>query len=78
MRSDIFRIHLSRRELEPKQFDLAELAQVSDGFSGAEIEQVVVGAFYAAQARQKMVDQELLLQEIKRTLRAKRVNKSTG
>ncbi|MCY1273721.1 ATP-dependent zinc metalloprotease FtsH [compost metagenome] len=67
VRAEIFRIHLQRRELEPQQFDLGELAQVSDGFSGAEIEQVVVSAFYAGQARQKTVDQELLLQEIKRT-----------
>ncbi|MNE33123.1 ATP-dependent zinc metalloprotease FtsH [compost metagenome] len=67
VRADIFRIHLVRRELDPVQFDLAELAQASDGFSGAEIEQVVVGAFYAGQAQQKTVDQELLLQELKRT-----------
>ncbi|MBO3277579.1 AAA family ATPase [Pseudomonas schmalbachii] len=67
VRGDIFRIHLVRRELDPAQFDLAELAQASDGFSGAEIEQVVVGAFYAGQAQQKTVDQELLLQELKRT-----------
>lgn len=67
VRMDIFRIHLQRRELDPTQFDLSALADASDGFSGAEIEQVVVGAVYAGQARQKTVDQELLLEEIKRT-----------
>jgi SpoVK/Ycf46/Vps4 family AAA+-type ATPase len=41
-RRDIFRIHLSRRKLAPDTFDLDALANESDGFSGAEIEQAVV------------------------------------
>ncbi|CAD5108210.1 AAA family ATPase [Zestomonas carbonaria] len=61
VRAEIFRIHLQRRELDPQQFDLAQLAAASEGFSGAEIEQAVVSAFYAAQARQQAVDQALLL-----------------
>ncbi|MCY1353757.1 ATP-dependent zinc metalloprotease FtsH [compost metagenome] len=61
VRAEIFRIHLQRRELDPQQFDLAQLAAASEGFSGAEIEQVVVSAVYAAQARQQAVDQALLL-----------------
>ncbi|WP_277052517.1 AAA family ATPase [Zestomonas thermotolerans] len=61
VRVEIFRIHLKRRELEPQQFDLEQLAAASEGFSGAEIEQVVVSAVYAAQARQQAVDQALLL-----------------
>lgn len=40
------------------------LSQASDGFSGAEIEQAVVSALYAAQARQVAVDQALLLGEL--------------
>ena len=67
VRQDIFRIHLQQRELDPLQFDLAALAQASEGFSGAEIEQAVVGALYAAQARQTSVDQTLLLHELART-----------
>lgn len=67
VRAEIFRIHLARRELEPGQFDLALLAAASDGFSGAEIEQAVVSALYAAQARQCAVDQLLLLQALQQT-----------
>ncbi len=67
VRADIFRIHLQRRELEPGSFDLAQLAAVSDGFTGAEIEQVVVSALYAGQARQQPVDQALLLRTISST-----------
>lgn len=67
VRSEIFRIHLARRELEPGQFDLPGLAAASAGFTGAEIEQVVVSALYAAQARQQSVDQALLLHELQAT-----------
>ena len=67
VRGDIFRIHLARRDLEPTQFDLPGLAQASEGFTGAEIEQVVVSALYAAQARQQPVDQALLVHELQAT-----------
>jgi hypothetical protein len=49
-RADIFRLHLARRDLDPARYDLAALAAASDGFSGAEIEQAVVAALYAAAA----------------------------
>ena len=67
VRAEIFAIHLRRRELEVASFDLAGLAAACDGFSGAEIEQAVVSALYAAQARQQSVDQTLLLQNIQST-----------
>ncbi|MFC1559184.1 AAA family ATPase [Gemmatimonadota bacterium] len=47
-RREIFRIQLQRREREPGHFDLDLLASASEGFSGAEIEQAVVGALYLA------------------------------
>jgi len=67
VRAEIFRIHLARRELEVTEFDLAQLAAACDGFSGAEIEQAVVSALYAAQAQQQTVNQALLLQSIQGT-----------
>ncbi len=67
VRADIFRIHLVRRELPADGFDLPQLAEASQGFTGAEIEQVVVSALYAAQARQQAVDQTMLLQGIQST-----------
>jgi len=53
-RKDIFEIHLKKRKRDPKKFKVAELATLTDGFSGAEIEQVVVGALNRAfdQARE--------------------------
>ncbi|MOA09091.1 ATP-dependent zinc metalloprotease FtsH 4 [compost metagenome] len=67
VRAEIFRIHLARRELDPVHFDLHQLTTASDGFSGAEIEQAVVGMLYAAQALQCPADQALLLRELKGT-----------
>ncbi|MCW5937785.1 MAG: AAA family ATPase [Fimbriimonadaceae bacterium] len=43
-RQDIFKIHLKKRGRDPKKFKVPELAKQTDGYSGAEIEQVVVGA----------------------------------
>jgi len=45
-RSDIFRIHLEKRGHDVGAFDLGALAAVTEGFSGSEIEQVVVAALY--------------------------------
>ncbi|GAB1256489.1 AAA family ATPase [Aurantivibrio plasticivorans] len=63
-REQIFTIHLNKRDLNPDYFDLAKLAESSDGFSGAEIEQVVVAATYSAAASQVQVTTDQLLQEI--------------
>jgi hypothetical protein len=43
-RREIFRVHLAKRGREPESFDLAQLAETADGFSGAEIEAAVKGA----------------------------------
>ena len=45
-RQNIFRIHLLLRKQDPTPFDLDALAKATDGFSGAEIEQVVISALY--------------------------------
>ena len=56
-RAQIFSIHLAKRELKPADFDVGALAAASDGFSGAEIEQAVVSAQYAANAENAAVTQ---------------------
>lgn len=66
-RAEIFRIHLARRELSADSFDLSALAGACDGFSGAEIEQVVVAAVYAGQAQLREPDQAMLLECIRAT-----------
>jgi SpoVK/Ycf46/Vps4 family AAA+-type ATPase len=47
-RKQIFRIHLKKRGRDPKKFKIDELAEITDGYSGAEIEQIVVGALFLA------------------------------
>lgn len=47
-RREIFRIHIAGRKRDVGRFDLPALAQASDGFSGAEIEQAVISALYDA------------------------------
>src|SRR6266705_325139 len=47
-RRDIWALHLEKRQRDPKGFDLDTLANATEGFSGAEIEQVLVNALYSA------------------------------
>jgi SpoVK/Ycf46/Vps4 family AAA+-type ATPase len=47
-RAEIFRIHLKKRRRDPGDFDLAQMAKASEGFSGSEIEQAVIAAMYDA------------------------------
>jgi len=75
-REIIFKIHLEKRELDISHFDLAELVQVADGFTGAEIEQAIVSAVYSGlsddsyseeSSAQKAVTQVSLVQELRST-----------
>ncbi len=66
-RAEIFRIHLRKRNQAPDRFDLDALAKASDGFSGAEIEQAVVGALYGAFANGGALTTAMLLAEIAAT-----------
>jgi SpoVK/Ycf46/Vps4 family AAA+-type ATPase len=66
-RRAIFEIHLRRRNLAPSGFDMDTLVAESEGFSGAEIEQAVVSALYAAQSRDTRPDDSLLTEELART-----------
>jgi AAA+ superfamily predicted ATPase len=47
-RREIFAIHIARRGRDPLDYELNKLAVVSEGFSGAEIEQVVIDSLYDA------------------------------
>jgi NAD(P)-dependent dehydrogenase (short-subunit alcohol dehydrogenase family) len=67
-RAAILQIHLMRRKQDPKRFNLLELVNATDGFSGAEIEQVVITALYRAIYEQRPVDTELIIQEVKSTV----------
>jgi hypothetical protein len=66
-RAEIFRIHLDNRGRDPGGFDLDALARATDGFTGAEIEQVIVSALYTAFSDSTSMSTGLLLDEVSRT-----------
>jgi SpoVK/Ycf46/Vps4 family AAA+-type ATPase len=67
VRASILAIHLARRGQRLSDFDIESLADGMAGFSGAEIEQAVVAAFYAAHAKQARLASAHILQEVQQT-----------
>lgn len=64
-REQIFAIHLKKRNRPVESFDLRALAQATHGYSGAEIEQIVVGGLYIAFDADRELMQEDMLNEAK-------------
>lgn len=67
VRRSIFEIHLKSRNQDPTKFELDQLAKATRGFSGAEIEQAIVSAIYASQAKRSILNSQFILSEITRT-----------
>ena len=67
-REDIYRIHLEKRRPQVDRFNLHQLAKVSEGFSGAEIEQAIVAAMYEAFAQNREFTQLDIIAAVKSTL----------
>jgi hypothetical protein len=66
-RRDILALHLRKRDMPVENFDLAVLAEASDGYSGAELEQAVVSARYAANGHPQAVSTAHVLVELQQT-----------
>jgi len=66
-REAIIRIHLKHRQLDPAQFDVSTLARAGAGFSGAELEQALVSAMYAAIDSDSAPDTRKFLAELAAT-----------
>ena len=62
-RLSIFQIHLQKRGWKPDKFDLDALASSTDGYSGAEIEQIVNSAIIESYSAGRMMTQEDLAQQ---------------
>jgi SpoVK/Ycf46/Vps4 family AAA+-type ATPase len=67
-RTDIWQIHLNKRNRDPAQFDLNSLALASDGLSGAEIEQAVIAGLYEAFDRNRPLAMSDLLEVLQETV----------
>lgn len=66
-RRDIFIIHLKKRKRDPQGFDLERLTNLSEGFSGAEIEQAVISALYDSFSEKKDLTTENIEKALKET-----------
>ena len=66
-REQILGIHLAKRNRTPDGYSLRELAKVSEGFTGSELEQAVVSALFAAFAEKSELQDRHLLAEIRKT-----------
>ncbi len=67
-RKQIFAIHLRKRGLNPEQFNLTELAEGTEGYSGAEIEQSVLTAMVEAFHRESQPTHEDLQRAVEDTV----------
>lgn len=63
-RREIFAIHLRRRGREPDKFDLDALADMAEGFSGAEIEQAIISALHQAFADGASLDTQRVVKAL--------------
>jgi AAA+ superfamily predicted ATPase len=66
-RASLFALHLKKRGRDPAAFDTVKLAQASEGFSGAEIEQDIVSGLYTAFSQKQQLSTEVLLGELRST-----------
>ncbi len=67
-RRAIFEIHLRQRNQDPARLDLERLAEASEQFSGAEIEQAVISGLYHCLERRCPLSTEILQEELRRTV----------
>jgi hypothetical protein len=67
-RAVIFRIHLAQRRQDAASLDLAALAENTEGFSGAEIEQAVIAALYRTLHRKEPLTTAAILESIRATV----------
>jgi SpoVK/Ycf46/Vps4 family AAA+-type ATPase len=63
-RFDIFKIHLKKRKRDHSRFRLDRLAEASQGYSGAEIEQAILSAMYDAFDQKRDINTTDILQAI--------------
>lgn len=63
-RKDIFNIHLNKRKRNAANFKVDELANKTHGYSGSEIEQIIIAGLYEAFDKNKELDDKELLQSV--------------
>ncbi len=66
-REDIIKIHIKRRNRNAEKFDIEKLAEMSKGFSGAELEEAVKEAMFQAYDKSEDVSTEDIINAINKT-----------
>ena len=66
-RSQIFKIHFNKREVDYSEIDFDQVAEASNGFSGSEIEQAVVSSIYACHGTDAKINTKIILHELNNT-----------
>lgn len=59
-RKDILSIHMRKRNVDPVKFDMDYLAESTQGFNGAEMEQGVISAIFEAMSRKTDLSEHVL------------------
>ena len=67
IRKEIFAIHLRKKGREPDAYDLEELADLSSGFSGAEIEEAVREGLFDAFSQERELRTEHIARALQQT-----------
>lgn len=67
-RESIFGIHLRKRNRNPEIFDIPLLSEKANGFTGAEIEQLIISGLYRAFAEDREIEEGDILSEIQETV----------
>ena len=63
-REEIFKIHFINRNLDPNNYDIKKLVELSEGFSGAEIEQSLLASLYRSLYQKSEHNTQLILEEM--------------
>ncbi|RJQ31808.1 MAG: AAA family ATPase [Actinobacteria bacterium] len=67
-RRDILNIHLKRRNINIEVIDTNEIADLTEGFSGSELEQLILSSMYSVASTSGNISNEIIKEEIKKTM----------
>jgi len=67
-RESIFKIHFNKRNRNPDKFDIQGFVEKTQGFTGAEIEQLIISGLYRAFAEDREIEDKDIYREIEETV----------
>lgn len=67
-RESILRIHFKKRDRNPDNFDIQGYVEKTEGFTGAEIEQLIISGLYHAFAEDREIEDKDIYREIEETV----------